>query len=219
MGQIVHAVEEISGQCAEQGPDAHGQAVEDAVKDGQGQDVSGEHGAEGGKGEEEQGIPHEAQPEDPQNVQGVHQVGVGDDEALHPGGNGQHSQHGQDEEAQTGQILGGEQGLPLHGQGVEHAGGAVIIEVSEHRHGAQDAAHRQTHHSQGQDIHDLGGGAVEADGIGVDRLVQQIQGQQKGQQQGVGAPQGPEPGHGFPVKRGVKERGRGLHNPHLPIHK
>ena len=89
--------------------------------------MAGKHGAEGGKGEEKQSGAALNQQPDSQGGQRL-------SPALHRqkgqfGGrrHQSHRQMGQQQAGQTGQILGGEQGLPPQGQRVHHGGGPVIV--------------------------------------------------------------------------------------------
>ena len=190
--------------------------------------MPGEHGAEGGEGEEEQTGAAVSQKPHGQTGQGVGPHVGGQQGQLHQHPAQGHRRHGQQQEGQPGQILGDEQGLPAHGQGVHHAGGAVIIKVAEAGHGAQ-----QPHQGGQPDA----GGQILGDGLGqvqqqvlgragpagpaeiVEIAVHQIQRNGKHPKQAVQSPEGPEAGHGLAIEGPVKARYPGPHSPHLPIHR
>ena len=223
------AEEELAHELGDQHIETHGQAVEDAVEGGQGQDVAGKHGAQGGKGEEEQGQSALSRRPLPQGGETHPQGGGGDDDQLHGGGEQGHGQVGQHGKGQARQILGDKQGLPAHGQGVHHAGGAVVIQVAEHRHGAQHPKAAGDEHAGLDPAAGHLGGLPQPlfpirfdevhNGIHREIGIQQIDGDDQGPHEGVQDPQGPEAPHGLAVKGGIKARCPGPHSPHLPIHR
>ena len=218
------AVEELVEQAVQQGVDDVGQHVENTVEGGQGQDVAGEHGAEGGEGEEEQA--HAALTQQPHQQGGHRRAPVlhGQEGQLHHGRQYGGYQLGQQQEGQPRQVLGGEQGLPPGGQGVEPAGGAAVIQIAEHRHSAENGKEgsqiqakgghfRQIHRADQQTL--LGIAVHIAAKVGVEH----VQRDKKQPNHPVARPQGPEAGQSLAVEGAVKVRCRGPHSSHLPVHR
>ena len=190
--------------------------------------MAGKHGAKRRKGEEEQAYAALYQQPDAQAGQGGSPAFLSHQGQLNGQGDARHHQVGQQGKGQSRQILGAEQGLPAQRQGMHHAGGAVVVEVTEHRHGAQHPVAAGHKHPKLQGIGDVSGILYQAVGQlhrghgGTSHrevVVQQVEGEQKQPHQAVGCPQRPEPQHGLAVEGRIKERCPGPHSPHLPTHK
>ena len=124
------AVEHGLQHGVHQGKDHIDQQIQNAVKGGQRQNVSGEHGAEHREGVEKQGGYTLNQQPYRQRVQvqtAVH--------GLHCRRHQKDCQMGQKDEGQAGEVVGDKQGVPVQGKGVHHAGRAGEEQVAEHRHG------------------------------------------------------------------------------------
>ena len=105
----------------------HHQAVENAIEGGQGQDMAGEHGAEGGEGEEEQRRPALHPQPQGQRAQGQPQHRAGHQHQVHRQGDKGHGDQRQHQEGQARQIAGQEQSLPPDRQGVHQQGGPAVV--------------------------------------------------------------------------------------------
>ena len=190
--------------------------------------MPGEHGAEGGEGEEKQGGAALGQHEGAQGGQGLPPALGGQQGQFHHRPHQAGRQLGQQQEAQPRQVVGPEQGLPPHGEGVDGAGGAVVVQVAEGRHGRQHPEAggqeqpelqkiRQLHCPTQQLILSPGDHLAPAQGVEIARHQEQRDAEDPDHP--VQGPQGPVAGHGLAVDGGIKERCRGPHSPHLPIRK
>ena len=221
-GQTGEAVQEGLHQIVHQRKHHNGKKIQNAVKGGQGQQMAGKHGAEHRKGVEEQA--HGALGGQP-DADGV-QIYIAAQPLCRKGQQPHHAV-GAQQAHKAGHVAGQEQALPPDGQGVDHAGGAVVIEVGEHAHGGQDAeaeGHERAEALQqegdliGEGLYLLDGGFTHPELVsGHHHKTPNRQG--VGPDQGVQSPDGPVADKVFLQQGGVKERCRGLHNPHLPVHR
>ena len=187
--------------------------------------MAGEHGAEYGKGIEEEG--HEGLTPAPEEQAGeVHSVpGIEFSKQRQKG----HGQDGQKEEAQPREIAGEEEPLPPEGQGVHQSGGTAEVEVGEHRHSGQYAEDKRDGKTQFDGIDHIAGGEIPRICRRRGPAVENTHREGQKPEGAIEGPDGPEAGEIFPKQRGaeprvgaarpIRGRYRGPHSPHLPIHR
>ena len=214
-GSAGEAEEKFLGHTAEDPAQPGGQAIENHIEGGQGQHVAGEHGAEHGKGVEEE--PEQAHHHQPGEQAAEHHCAGKD---LRRQGQQEHRQIGQQQEQKPRQVVGEEQALPPQGQGVKHAHRAAGIEVGEHRHGAQQAEQSgQRNGGARAAVQVVQGQAAGHSPVPMYPVGQNIEGQHRQPEQAVQRPDGPEAGEILAQQGKIKVRCRGPHSPHLPAHR
>ena len=213
------AVIELFQQVVHQRGEHHNQKVQNSVKSGQSQQVSGKHGAEHRKGVEKQdgGALH------PQPAEQCAQLRAAVHH-LHRQRCREDSQMGEQQKGQTGDVVGEKQGIPVKGQRVHHVGAAGGKQIAEHRHSRHQAKDGRERDTRREHLAHFGGQIrqrlrpMPTVGIGGSD-IEKPHGQQEHPKQAVSRPNGPEPGHIFGKQGTVKARCHGPHSPHLPIHK
>ena len=177
---------------------AKDQYIQNAVEDGQGQNMAGKHGAAHGEGEKEH--PHKHLGHQPAE----HPAGA-EDPQPHLGQQGQQAHHGagQQVEAEGGDIVGDKKSLPPDGQGVIHGHRAGVHQIGEQGHGDKAPKdQRQGDTYPGGGVKDVGHQRSQL--VRPRRHVKQLNGQRKELDGAVKSPDGPEPGHVFPKEGGVE---------------
>ena len=217
LGEVDHGAEEVHGagvirrEAEEEAPGEEvaepvpqgGQEIEKEVEDGQGEDVAGQKGAEGGKAEEGDALADDGQ-DGGQGPPGVKAAAAGEEEGPqapgHEVGDGHHGK--------AREKVREEEAFPPDGQGVHHADAAGVVEVAPHRHGAEDGVAQGDH---GDDIpHQVVVALADGQGrqghvAGLHHLHQGRGGHQEAREGGE-APEGPVAAEVFPEQRPVKER-------------